>query len=788
MVQITTSRRARWLVVGFLAALITVVSVAVGVADPTVPTEVILVLEDGTNHFEYGQDRQFIAPDRNQCTVDADTNAAGLVTVEHSTFTKQGRATDGHLGLVEDGLGVNEKGNGNGQDCGRVDFLGSGRSEALSFAVGPGITDQVFAWIDFDLEAKYDAVVRFDFYQGSTVVGTQQTALNDGSDSGPDSKFRDKYRVLAYPGAPDGQPTMTPPATVVPFDRVVITMITGGVSVEGGATWDDAPGDSGDNHRTVFHLASSRTEIAIDASANGNTTDDLGFVAAGTPLAWTYSVTNTGDLPLTNVVVTDSEGLTIAGPVGDDGDGVLSPLEEWTYSASSTAETSTPGGGASHTATATGDSDARTATATDTVVYFGMAPSMTLTKTTTGSDDEGTYSGPGDNILVVNGDTVTWTYAVTNNGNVPLSGIGVVDDQEGAANCPTGQLAPGATATCSLTGVAEISTGTALSDGSYDDGYVNSATASGTHTPTSTAVNSDSDGSGYFGTDAALDVEVSNNGIGTPPVVADENVIWTIRVTNSGNVEVDVIVAEEDLPPGTTPNQCDIAGSLLPGESDECQISTPTQPGEQSTSFTVTGQDPLGMVVEQSSGTVGYFGGLDCGDSTTTGGPELTDTPLAGFHVGPLTKGSECAVPVEIVTTNDPEDPFQSVFIGPPTGYTWVGVTGLLTVEWDIEDPADAGVRPTFQDVGSTLVEVPLCAGDVAVEIAEPAPGDFMYTLIDNPVGDGSYPNATGGGDVCLVLHTTRTINYDNGGTPEVKTLTTEVFYIFNDPRLSRPR
>ena len=791
MSLVHSSRRWRWLVVASIAGLVTVVTIAVGIADPTVPTEIKLVLGSGANQFEYGSQQQLIAPGRNECTVNPDTNGAGLVTVTHSTFNKQGNPVTGKLGLVEDGLGVNEKGNGNGQDCGRIDYLGSGRSESLTLAVGPTVIaqEQVFAWIDFDLEAKYDAEVRFEFFSGSEKVGTQRTILNTGSDSGPDSKFRDKYRVHAYPGAPNGQPTMTEPSEIVPFDTVVITMVTGAVSIEGGATWNEAPGDSAANHRTVFHLATARTAISIDTVVSGYASDDLGFVPAGTTLSWSHAVTNTGDLPLTNVSVVDDQGLTITGPTGDDGDGILSPGETWDYSSTNEVQPSTAGGpGETHIVTASAESDIRSTSASDTVTYFGMNASLELNKTTSGSDGESIYSGPGDDILIVSGDTVKWTYTVTNTGNVTLSGVGVEDDTEGSATCSATTVAPGNSVECTISGVAETSEGEAASDGTYFDGYANSATASATHAPTETDATA-TDASGYFGTNAVLYVEVSNNGIGTPPVVSGDEVLWTVFVRNDGNVEIEVIIAQEDLPPGTTPNQCEIVGSLAPGDSDTCEISTPTVAGEQTTSFTVTGQDPLGMVVEQSSGTVGYFGGLDCGESTNTGGPDVDDTPLAGFFVGPLTKGTECAVPVEIVSTNNPGDPDQSVFVGPPSGYSWAGVTGLLTVEWDIEDPADSGVRPTFQVVGLTVEEVPMCAGDVAVEIVAPGPGEFLYTMVDNPTGDGSYPNAVGvGGDICLVLHTTRTINYDNDGTPEVKTVTTEVFYIYNDPSLSRPR
>jgi uncharacterized repeat protein (TIGR01451 family) len=177
----------------------------------------------------------------------------------------------------------------------------------------------------------------------------------------------------------------------------------------------------------------------------------------------------------------------------------LSPLETWTYNASSVALTSAPGVDETHVVTATGDSESRTATDTDTVVYFGMAASMSLDKTTTGANDDGDYSGPGDDILIAAGDDVTWTYRVTNIGNVPLSGIAVNDDREGAVSCASGSVAPGDSVDCSATGVAETSLGTAIFDTtnpsgySYTNGYSNSATASGTHAPTSTPVSSNSD-------------------------------------------------------------------------------------------------------------------------------------------------------------------------------------------------------------------------------------------------------------------------------------------------------
>ncbi len=791
MSQIHSSRRLRWLVVGALAAILTIGSIAVGIAHNGTPDKITLVLSRGTSEFVYGNQKQKIHVGNNKCSVNPDKNGAGLVTVTQSTVDKKNKPVAGKLGLVNDGLGVSEKGNSKDDDCGTIDYLGNGKSESMSFAAGPAIKKQVFTYVDFDLDAKRDSTVRFDFYRAGTIVGTQLTTLvqpnnKHSKDSWGGKGSHDSYRVFAYPTAPSGPPTTDKPTNVVPFDRVVLTVEKGSVSVSGGS-------DSGKqkNGPTVFYLTKAVADISIDTLVAGYDSDDLGFIPAGTELKWTFVVTNTGDLPLTKVSVTDNPGLSISGPRGDDGDKILSSGEVWKYTATSRAKESVPGGpGQVHVTTVSARGPDKAISASDTVTYFGTTSRITLDKSTSGSNDGGVYSGPGDNVLINAGDKVTWTYRVTNFGNVPLA-ITVTDTPQGAANCPGGALAPGKSVDCTITGTAETSAGTATASGTYDVGYENSAVARGTHTPTGKYVEA-TDGSGYFGMNRNLYVEVTNNGLGDPPVVSTPEVVWTVFARNDGNVEVSLVIAQEDLPEGATPNQCDLAASLMPGESDSCEIRTVTVDGEQTTSFTVRGEDPLGVVIEQTSGVVGYYGGLACGESTTTGGPGVDDTPLAGFFVGPATKGDpdECAVPVDLLSTNDPSASEQTVFLGAPDGYVWTGVTGLLTVEWDIEDPA-VGLQPTLQVLGVTTSAVPTCAGDVAVEIADPAPGNWMYTLINNPgSADGSYPNATGGGDVCVVFSMLKTINYlpPGGGPQVVRQITTEVFYIYNDPLLTRPR
>ncbi|MCU0873929.1 MAG: DUF11 domain-containing protein, partial [Pirellulaceae bacterium] len=84
------------------------------------------------------------------------------------------------------------------------------------------------------------------------------------------------------------------------------------------------------------------SEIQIVKLTNGtdNNSPTGPVVPVGSTVTFTYIVTNTGDLPLANLVVTDDKGVTVSGPApgGDsDGDGLLDVNETWTYTASTIA-------------------------------------------------------------------------------------------------------------------------------------------------------------------------------------------------------------------------------------------------------------------------------------------------------------------------------------------------------------------------------------------------------------------------------------------------------------------
>jgi hypothetical protein len=178
--------------------------------------------------------------------------------------------------------------------------------------------------------------------------------------------------------------------------------------------------------------------------------------AGGGPVEYTYVVTNTGNVDLTGVTVSDNKCSPLTGPTGDTGsDGVLGLTETWTYTCTtSLTETTT------NTVTAIGhDGDTEvsdTDQATVTVAPAVNAPSIALDKTA----DPTT--------LPVGGGSITYTYVVTNTGNTALTNIVLTDDNGTPGDtgddftvvCPHDSLAVATQMTCtaSVTGTTTTTT------------------------------------------------------------------------------------------------------------------------------------------------------------------------------------------------------------------------------------------------------------------------------------------------------------------------------------------
>lgn len=161
--------------------------------------------------------------------------------------------------------------------------------------------------------------------------------------------------------------------------------------------------------------------IHVEKSADPTTLD-----FGGGPVTYTYLVTNTGNVPLSNVTIDDDKCSQITGPTGDGSPtGVLELEETWTYECTMDVGTTT-----TNVVDVTGtfedvtvdDSDQ----ATVTVLPEPDAPDINVVKTA-----NPTSLGEG-------GGSVTYTYVVTNPGNVALSNVTIEDDKCAPISGPTG--------------------------------------------------------------------------------------------------------------------------------------------------------------------------------------------------------------------------------------------------------------------------------------------------------------------------------------------------------------
>ena len=187
------------------------------------------------------------------------------------------------------------------------------------------------------------------------------------------------------------------------------------------------------------------------------TTPEGGTVTAGTVIRYTFVVTNDGDVPLVNVSVDDildGSGLVWAAinPNGEVGDLAVgeSKTAYATYmvtpadvvvgnvhnEAIATGEHCVPGEGE------TSDCEEITSPPDDEDVPVAQDPSLALEKSAT--PDE----------VVKVGDIITYTFVVTNTGDVPLTKVVVDDPMLAAAGVPippVGDLEPGEQATVTAT-------------------------------------------------------------------------------------------------------------------------------------------------------------------------------------------------------------------------------------------------------------------------------------------------------------------------------------------------
>jgi hypothetical protein len=246
--------------------------------------------------------------------------------------------------------------------------------------------------------------------------------------------------------------------------------------------------------------------------------DDADFpigpiVLVGDDVNWEYTITNIGEVALESWTISDDQ-------IGEICTGTSLAID-------ATASCSATGTAVAGQYANIGLVEASDGTADildeDPSHYFGSDPAIAIDKLTNGED------GP---VLII-GCPVTWTYEVTNIGNIDLAEIAVVDDQGVAVTCPDDTLAPDDSFTCSADGLVQ------------DMEYTNLGTVTAVD-PIGTPVDSD-DESSYIGTDQCANVLPSEDSL-WPPNHRMETIELSGDICGGDSATITITAVTQDEP------------------------------------------------------------------------------------------------------------------------------------------------------------------------------------------------------------------------------------------------
>ncbi|WP_286957822.1 DUF7507 domain-containing protein [Brevibacterium sp. UBA7493] len=483
-------------------------------------------------------------------------------------------------------------------------------------------------------------------------------------------------------------------------------------------------------------LASSDTSqvetAGIDVSKNADPT----VVPAGEDVTWTISVTNSGSVPLENVTIEDSvldscdqSGLSLA------------PYESREFTCSSPVT-----GVTTNKVTATGE--AGSLTVSDEATASASAIALQLQKQAgafTDVDNSGTQNA---------GDTIEYTFKLTNSGSAPLTNLSVSDPKIGDITCPSDTtLGVGESVDCTAATYT-------LTQADVDAGKVdNTATAEATDPNGIATAKAESSATAEISSISSINLQKSASQItspdGTPrepeDVVPGYTITYSFSVTNTGTSTLrDVRLTDELL--GIDNVACPIpGGALAPGETVECPSETHTitqadlDDEKLENTATATAQPPLGdRISNDSSITVPV--GSDAGAlqliKSITGGSDADgngrvsagDTAEYSFTV--TNTGN---VTLRDLAISDPQAQgditCEATSLAPRESTTCTGAFHVLT-----QGDLDSGsFTNTATATGRTPLNQEVSAEDSVTGMVTPASGiKLTKTVGDIPAGAGA--------------------------------------------------
>jgi uncharacterized repeat protein (TIGR01451 family) len=418
--------------------------------------------------------------------------------------------------------------------------------------------------------------------------------------------------IASLPGGTDATLTGTYRLTQADIDRGFVensASVTGTFGTDGSGNPITATDTSGatvnDDTPTLvpdLQVPSIAVVKIADASAVSNP------AVVGQEIAYSFEIRNTGNTTLTNVTLTDPLfGVSLTGaPIPSLAPGAT---DTTAYTATyAVTQTDIDAGRVTNRATVTGGytdqngvpqsvADLSGATFADndpTVVPLSQAPGIDLVKTV----DTSGLSTP-----AVPGEILTYSFEVTNTGNVTLTGVTVTDPLLGPSfSAGPVTLTPGQTT---------VFTGTyPITQGDIDSGAVtNQALASGNYTDPVTGPTPVEDLSGPTpGTDdptvapipraPALELvkTADTSGLSTPPVPGDV-IAYSFEVTNTGSTTLSNVTVADPLPgltltPVAVPSLAP-AASAIAATAVYAITQADIDAGVVTNTATATGTDPI---------------------------------------------------------------------------------------------------------------------------------------------------------------------------------------------------
>jgi len=450
---------------------------------------------------------------------------------------------------------------------------------------------------------------------------------------------------------------------------------------------------------------------------------DSNFTAIGDTLDYEFLVTNTGNVEITNIVVTDNKIASVSCPVT-----TLAPTQSVTCTATYTVtQADLDAGSVMNLAEGTGTPSGGTLLpASDTATVTGsQTPDLGIVKTAL------------DTGYTAVGDTLDYEYVVTNTGNVTITNaITVSDNKIPSVTCPalpSGGLPPAGMITCTATYAvtqADLDAGSVTNVASATDGTTTSptddATVSGSQNPAMTLVKTPQE------TDFDMVGDLLN---------------YEYEVTNTGNVLIANLVVTDNL---ISSISCAVPAigngdaNLDPGETVICTGV-----------YTVTQAD------------------LDAGSVTNTA--SATGDPAGGTLTDPNTDA----------TVNAVQSPALSLAKAPvETSFDTVG--DILNYTYTVENTGNVLVSSlvvTDDKIASITCDVPAIGNnDANLDPSETVICTGQYTVTQADLDAGSVTNnadATGtpSGGTLTPAEDDATVNADqNPALTTVKTATTTNF------------